>query len=594
MHVKHKRKMVFTRFLSSPKFFDNEDYIHLKADMRTIRRHHVYRPLVFLFLFFTITRSFAQLPLPKHEVRAVWLTTIGGLDWPHSYAQSANSIRKQQKELCDILDKLQQANINTVLLQTRIRATTIYPSAMEPWDGCLSGFPGRSPGYDALRFAIDECHRRGIELHAWVVAIPVGKWNATGCRQLRNRYPKMLRKIGADGYMNPERSETADYLARLCREITQNYDIDGIHLDYIRYPETWTIRVPLAEGRANITRIVRRIHDAVKAVKPWVKMSCSPVGKYDDLPLHWSHGWNARTRVCQDAQAWLRDGLMDELFPMMYFRGEQFFPFAIDWQENSHGRIIAPGLGIYMMSPSEKNWSSDVIERELNVLRRHGMGHTFFRSKFFTDNTKGIYDFTSNQLNPYPALVPPMTWATATIPTPPATLEVKNTANGDLLTWDDDGNNFSTPYILYNVYRSDRWPVDTSDPRNLIAVRRKERVLNIPMDNNTAQWHYAVTAMDRYGNESRPTTTPQPLGDIQAKSSGWIVNDGKRLTLPKKGKTLDADYIAVETLQGCIVATFAYKDKIDISTLPEGCYALRSIGRKGAPHRIGRFIIRRH
>lgn len=111
---------------------------------------------------------------------------------------------KAEKELTDILDRLQQAKINTVLIQTRVRGTMIYPSAYEPWDGCLSGFPGRSPGYDALQFAIDECHKRGMELHAWVVTIPVGKWNALGCKTLRQKMPKLIKKIGADGYMDPE------------------------------------------------------------------------------------------------------------------------------------------------------------------------------------------------------------------------------------------------------------------------------------------------------------------------------------------------------------------------------------------------------
>ena len=69
---------------------------------------------------------------PKHEVRAVWLTTIGGLDWPHSYAQSARSIEKQKAELVDLLNRLHRANINTVLLQTRIIGTVIYPSVFEP------------------------------------------------------------------------------------------------------------------------------------------------------------------------------------------------------------------------------------------------------------------------------------------------------------------------------------------------------------------------------------------------------------------------------------------------------------------------------
>lgn len=80
---------------------------------------------------------------PKHEVRAVWLTTIGGIDWPHSYAQSAYSAEKQKQELVEILNRLQKAHINTVLIQTRVRGTMIYPSAYEPWDGCLSGFPGK-------------------------------------------------------------------------------------------------------------------------------------------------------------------------------------------------------------------------------------------------------------------------------------------------------------------------------------------------------------------------------------------------------------------------------------------------------------------
>ena len=158
---------------------------------------------------------YAVNPNPKYEVRAMWLTTIGGIDWPHSYAQSERSAEKQKEELRAILDRLQKANINSILLQTRIRATTIYPSQYEPWDGCLSGFPGKSPGYDALQFAIDECHKRGMEVHAWVVTIPVGKWNSYGCRQLRKRFPKLIKRIDQDGYMDPEATQTGCYLAEM-------------------------------------------------------------------------------------------------------------------------------------------------------------------------------------------------------------------------------------------------------------------------------------------------------------------------------------------------------------------------------------------
>jgi uncharacterized lipoprotein YddW (UPF0748 family) len=318
--------------------------------------------IILLTFLLTALLSFAQ---PKREVRAVWLTTIGGLDWPHSYSQHSQSMERQKQELTNILDKLQKAGINTVLLQTRVRGTMIYPSEYEPWDGCLSGFPGISPGYDALEFAINECHKRGMELHAWVVTIPVGKWNSLGCKRLRQRFPGLICKIADEGYMNPEMPETANYLATLCKEITEKYDIDGINLDYIRYPETWKIKVSGNQGRQYITRIVEAISNEVKSIKPWVKMSCSPIGKADDLTRYWSHGWNAYSTVLQDAQGWLKNGLMDELFPMMYFKENNFYPFAIDWKELSDNKIICPGLGIYFMSPSEKDWSLDDITREL-------------------------------------------------------------------------------------------------------------------------------------------------------------------------------------------------------------------------------------
>lgn len=529
---------------------------------------------------------------PKYEVRAVWLTTIGGIDWPHSYAGSARSIERQKDELRDILDRLQRANINTVLLQTRIRATTIYPSAYEPWDGCLSGKPGKSPGYDALKFAIDECHRRGMELHAWIVAIPVGKWNGAGCVRLRKRHPGLVRKIGDEGYLDPEKPQTAEYLADLCAEITGNYDIDGIHLDYIRYHETWPMKVSRRQGRTNITNIVRAISRRVKSIKPWVKMSCSPIGKYKDLSRFSSYGWNAYERVCQDAQAWLRDGLMDELFPMMYFRGNQFYPFALDWNEHSYGRIVAPGLGIYFMSPGEKDWPLSDITREMLTLRHYGMGHAFFRSKFFTDNVKGIYDFTVQSFNQYPALIPPMTWQSSARPSAPSELSRRTLEDKvEVLSWTPTDKD--TTRIMYNVYSSREYPVNTDDARNLTVVRLRKSSLIIPHDPTR---HYAVTATDRYGNESTPLQERHTNPDTpETRITDRLLKcDGKTLSLPEKGSVLDAAFVTIETLQGHIVATRLYNGTVaDVSSLPEGMYVLRSLGRKGVTHRLGYFVIRR-
>ena len=446
----------------------------------------------------------AKAQTPKHEVRAVWLTTIGGIDWPHSYSKTT-----QQRELISILDQLQATGINTVLIQTRVRATTIFPTTTEPWDGCITGQPGKSPGYDPLQMCIDECHRRGMECHAWIVTIPVGKWNGTGCKQLRQKYPALIKKIGDEGYMNPEMPETGDYLAKFCAEVTQKYDVDGIHLDYIRYPETWKLKVSRPQGRQYITNIVTKINRAVKSLKPWVKLSCSPIGKYDDLTRYRSSGWNANTTVCQDAQGWLRDGLMDALFPMMYFQGNNFYPFAVDWLEHSYGRMVAPGLAVYMMHPREKNWNLDVITREMSVLRQLGLGYTFFRSKFFTDNTKGIYDFTRD-FNIVPALIPPMTWAGKQAPSAVAQLNVKRGMTADIISWQKAVDHSDGDYLLYNVYASESLPVDINNPENLIAVRQRELSVTVPHKGRPL--YYAVTAMNRYGQESQPIGMPGANG----------------------------------------------------------------------------------
>ena len=539
--------------------------------------------------------------VPKHEVRAVWLTTIGGIDWPHSYAQSSRSIEKQKSELVKILDQLQEAHINTVLIQARIRGTVIYPSEYEPWDGCLSGFPGKSPGYDALKFVIDECHKRGMEAHAWVVTIPVGRWDALGCRQLRKRYPGLIRKIGTDGYMNPEDERTGEYLAKICGEISRSYDVDGIHLDYIRYPETWNIKVGREQGRRYITRIVEKIHAAVKQEKPWVKMSCSPIGKFDDLGRYWSHGWNAYTKVCQDAQGWLKAGLMDELFPMMYFRNEQFYPFAIDWAEQSCGKIIAPGLGIYFLDPKEGRWKIEDVTREMYHLRSIGQGHAFFRNKFLLDNQQGILDFTK-RFNPYLSLVPPMAWESKKRPQQPGEIEVKRVDGKLKLSWNtsecyEDGSRIGTPYIYNNVYASRTYPVDVHDARNLISMRKPQNSIQLKDDGGGNPLYFAVTTMDGYGVESLPR---QMKGEQMVHTQGvqgkarMLKCDDKQLFLPTDVQKWDVSYFLIETLEGQQVLAACRKDKcLNISVLSSGVYVLKIMNGRGMTHAVGTFVYKK-
>ncbi len=483
-------------------------------------------------LYITLITSFffcqlhAQLTprSPKRELRGVWLTTLNGLDWPTTKANSAEGVERQKKELCNILDKLKAANFNTVVMQMRTRAAVIYPSAIEPWDACLTGKYGVGPGYDPLAFAIEECHKRGLQLHAWLVAIPGNKLaqaKAMGRMSLDKRKPNLCLKT-SDGYMlDPGLAETADYLASLCEEITRNYDIDGISLDYIRYPEKelkfsdqQTYRRFANKGqsladwrRNNISRCVKVIHDRVKAIKPWVALSCSPVGKFSDTHRYSSGGWNAYHAVAQDAKRWLKEGWMDILMPMMYFRGNHYFPFALDWQEDSYGRCVASGLGVYMIDKNQKDWPRSVIESEIEFCRANGLGgQVFFRSRFVTNNTKGIYDNLKNNLYYTKALVPPLPGDNIPTPATPTCGSITATGNGITISW--HGNAEDYRYILY---RSNHYPIDTTDGSCIYItdIRQPNITISTPYPNGLTPY-YAVTAINRYGVESAPFELNQP------------------------------------------------------------------------------------
>lgn len=482
--------------------------------------------LIFSLFFFLGSSLWAQIPQPspKRESRAVWVTTLGGLDWPKSKASTPSGREHQQAEWCALLDQLQAIHINTIFLQTRVRGSVIYPSAIEPWDVALTGQYGKDPGYDPLQFAIDECHRRGMELHAWVVTIPCYKVSLAkqmGQKGVTRTNPQLCKKHEDSYYLDPGQPASADYLAGICREIVDKYDVDGLHFDYIRYPENAS-SFPDADTykkygagkskaqwrRDNVTRIVRQIYQQVKAKKPWVRMSCSPVGKFRDGTRYSSKGWNCYDAVYQDAQGWLREGIQDALYPMMYFQGDHFFPFAADWREHDQGRNVTPGLGIYFLSPQEKNWPLSTITCQLAYIRALGLGgQAYFRSKFLTDNVKGLYDYLRQDYYALPALTPACPWIDSVPPSQPDGFAVQEGEDGmECLTWDPSTDNLDGG-VRYNVYVSRSLPVDVTDSRNLVAVNlmQPSYAYNRLMAHLYGM-HFAITAMDRCGNESLPAT----------------------------------------------------------------------------------------
>ena len=559
--------------------------------------------ILYLFLnWFTIT-CFAQKNdiypnwdtnfTRKRETRAVWLTTLSNLDWPKTLANSNDGIEKQKEELINILDKYVAANINTVLLQTRVRAATIYPSNIEPWDKCLTGRENGNPNYDPLAFAVEECHKRGLEIHAWIAAMPVGSSTSLGCKLMRKKGFN-IRNFSTGAYVNPADPKFAKYLGDICVEITKNYDIDGINLDYIRYPDGWPNPsykngdTPDAR-RENVTNVVKEIYRRVKTLKPWVKVSCSPIGKYDDLSRFSSKNYNAKHRVSQDAQFWIKTEIMDQLYPMQYWRDDNYYPFCADWIENSNGHDIISGLGTYFLDSREGNLSVTEISREMYVSRWLGMGHAHFRSKFLLDNYQGIFDF-EKRFNATPSLTPALTWISTLKPETP-TFYIGNSV---VVSIDAQGTKTikwrgNAPY--YNVYMSNTYPVDIKNPHNLVVSKFRGTSF---VHRGAKQQHYAITAMDRYGNESNVLQSNMEKRNVE---NELLPNDGVNLTLPKSLDEMDINYFIVESALGTTVTKIynvPFTTTINIAGLRNGVYKLYAhSAKRNIRHKVGFFFIKR-
>jgi uncharacterized lipoprotein YddW (UPF0748 family) len=470
-------------------------------------------------LLLLLPQPFRAADSPKREIRAVWLTTIYRIDWPKQLARDENSRKAQQTDLCNKLDQLKAANFNMVFLQVRLRGDVIYPSSIEPMSSVFTGKIDVSPGYDPLAFAVEECHRRGMECHAWFVTFPVGTARAVksrGNKTVVRQKPSLCKLHEGEWHLDPGMPGTTDYILSLVRELVSGYDIDGIHFDYIRYPEhpesfpdrdTYNrygnSRSYAAWRRDNINRMVARIYDEVKRLKPWVQVSSSPLGKYNKLPQAPNAGWTALD-VHQDPQDWMRQEKQDMVAPMMYYKDNLFYPFLDNWLDNNNGRYIVPGLGVYRMA-DKSDWSVQDIRDQIEYLRKvKAAGCSFYQGSQVLNNAKGLYDALKNDYFKYPALLPPLTWLSNERPASPTEVRVERKGNRLILSWEKPAD--ETQPLTYTVYYSRTGSVNTNRARNILATGLRETVVHLSVDPKREQeFTFRVTASSPYRIESKPS-----------------------------------------------------------------------------------------
>ena len=439
---------------------------------------------VCVFLFLSLSQILTA--QPKTEIRAVWLTVNYGLDWPKKPFCNEDDIERQKNELDLILDYFQATNINMVFLQTRIRGDVIYPSMIEPRSGYIKS-SSATADYDPLLYAVDACHQRGIECHAWFVVYPLGKekLNSKSSRSLQGLYRRNLIKTYKDYlYLDPGNPQTDIYLLSLIQELVSNYDIDGIHFDYIRYPDSPSgfpdndtfLRFGDSENksdwrRENVNRFVYAAYDLVKSLKPWVQVSSSVVGMYKEVNGNDRRHWTAYYSVFQDPDDWLKNGKHDFIVPMNYYSGTLFYPFVEDWMTRNNDRYIVPGLGVYQMEQNESGWEPSVLYDQIKYSREvKTNGNAFFRTAHFINSSNEFGRELRSRFYQTPALLPPLTWLSKTIPDAPSSLSAFSTGYFLKLEWDKVIRK-DNQQVFYNLYRSKTFPVDINNPENLFAVR---------------------------------------------------------------------------------------------------------------------------
>ncbi|HDP99822.1 MAG TPA: hypothetical protein ENN22_11655 [bacterium] len=469
------------------------------------------------------------------EARGIWVTR-----WEWAKVEIVDNPEAQRARIIEIFDVAKRANLNLILFQVRGNGDAFYQSKFEPWSDLLTGTLGKNPNWDPLAFAVDQAHQRGMELHAWVNTFPAWRGTTPPPRTLPEHvyhaHPEWIvcdsagTPMALSGHyvnLSPGIPAVREYVHNVCLDMAENYDIDGVHFDYIRYPENSpklgysqdAISLRLfnsPEGnpqnlswadwqRENINQFVRKFYDSATRLKPWLKISAAVIGKYDYSE------WNGFHVVYQDGLRWIRDGKIDFICPMIYWQTDHptapFGPITQDWlKKYPHQRYIFPGLSINQLGSS--NWPLDELLRQVAIVREGGNGMVFFS---YSGLEKAISQLQTNGFM-YQANLPSMPWKKNKPPMDPRQLAAQiNSAGAVKLSWSLPDSSVEIADVhRYNIFRSEKTPVDIFKAENLIHITAG---LTTEFTDSSLShgniYYYVVTALDRVNNESPPSNEVQ-------------------------------------------------------------------------------------
>ena len=521
----------------------------------------------------------------KREMRAAWVATVYRIDWP----TSVNNASAQKAELNAYLDNLQAQHFNAVFLQVRTMCDAFYQSSYEPWSSYLTGTRGKNPGYDPLAYAVEQCHARGIQCHAWINPYRWSTgtdWNTEQDKQLKNSGMLLSHTSGSTTttILNPGLPETRQRIVNVIKEIINNYDVDGVIFDDYFYPEgiptnssagdynLWNdsgVDMTFADWRRNnVNMMVRDVYNMIHETKPEVRFGISPAGvagtrstsaaQHGVTPCPTGSDWQYNG-IFSDPLAWLEQGTIDYISPQLYWKTNHstnpFGPLTQWWSyiAKHYGRHHYASHSISFLA-SQSNTTTDWAEivQQINYSRQYtednAPGAVLYSAKNINGNNGGVSGLGNYLLSnayQHPALIPALTWKAAPAHEAPTGLAL----DGNSLTW----NAQEGTLVKYSVYavpsgitlqEATSTSFDGLKSDYLLGVTYKPSY-SLPSAYQSGYW-YAVCVIDGYGNESAPaclgvnddiTPTSYNIEKVwEINSLGFLTTDNTRQGFGMNGK----------------------------------------------------------
>ena len=399
-------------------------------------------------------------PLPR-EFRGVWVATVDNIDWP---SRPGLSTARQKRELLAILDRAQASGLNAVVFQVRPAGDALYRSTLEPWSEYLTGRQGRAPfpRWDPLAFAVEEAHKRGMELHAWFNPYRARHPSAKGreaASHLSRVRPALVKRYGTHLWMDPGEPDVRAHTVRVILDVVRRYDIDAVHFDdyfypykerdrrgVIDFPDSASYARYVAGGgalarddwrRENVDRLVEELSRTIHGTKPWVKFGVSPFGIWRPGHPAQVRGFDAYAELYADARKWVREGWVDYFAPQLYWpvaaQGQPYDALLRWWAEqNVHGRNLWPGNFTSRVGERSRTaWRTDEVARQLDLTRAEAgaSGNIHFSAKVFLEDRDSLATRLGATAYEGPALVPSSPWLEVD-PAPAPRLRVSRAAKG--------------------------------------------------------------------------------------------------------------------------------------------------------------------